>query len=353
MKQYFKENPESFVAYANRDDWGSFGYSNRYLDAIASLFHVQTDVIASVELDDIIYLSYNADLNKVNKLRASFIRDIIADIGSYSKDDLLGVYLLFNMDFIDLAKKTRNHVDIGIKDIIESFSRNHEKAKDSLDKNLKKVKSSEELKRYTVDVVLNYKDIIKAFSTDHNLKAHLFTFLRPLQDSYKLYTYLNEDFKYKNIKDVIVLDNPNNIHADSNLAYHFSNGEYLSKNYMGVSKLCCGYCHNYLSKNHYEHRGTHGVCDDKWKMPWPKEKEISPIEPNFKKSVNKIADFDQKNPPPQHRKLSYDFFEKDIQLDEKNTLCKLKCDLLGSHNYDIADEYGYYIFTGDGYIQIG
>ena len=111
------------------------------------------------------------------------------------------------MDFIDLAKKTRNHVSIEAKDIIENFTNDHEKAKDSLDKNLKKVKSSEELERYTIKVVSGYKNIIDAFFTDNHLKGHLITFLRPLQDSYKLYTYLKEDSKYKDIKDVVVLDN--------------------------------------------------------------------------------------------------------------------------------------------------
>ena len=144
----------------------------------------------------------------------------------------------------------------------------------------------------------------------------------------------------------MVLDNPNNIHADTNIIDYFKSSKYLDKNYVGVSKLCCGYCHKYLEEAGYKHRGTHGVCDEKWKMS-------SPLEEKFKNSAIKIQEFDQNNQPIQYRKLSYDYFEKDIPFNEEKTLCKLKCDLLGSHNYDVADEYGYYVFTGEGYEQIG
>ena len=98
----------------------------------------------------------------------------------------------------------------------------------------------------------------------------------------------------------------------------------MDKNYIGVSKLCCGYCHKYLEDNHYQHRGTHGVCDDKWSIPWNKVNEKSPIENNFKNSVEPIEEFNQLNPPQQHRRLSIDNFEKEININKEDTLWKFK-----------------------------
>lgn len=314
----------SKISYTDYDAWNKFSYESRYLDALASLFHVQTDVIAAIELKNEIYLSYNSDLTKMNNLRVSLISNIVKKANLYCPEDFLGIYLLFNMDFIALVGKTRNHVDIEANEILEEFRTTNKDYKGSIDRNIKKINSIEDLRKYTVEIVKVYNKIIDTFVDNNDLNIHLNTFIRPLQDSYKLYNFLVKDNKYQDIKDILVLDNPNNIHADSNVAYYFSNGEYLDNKYMGVSKLCCGYCHKYLDKGDYLHRGTHGVCDDKWKMPWPKNGEIAPHEQNFKDSTKSIAEFDQFNPPQQHRRLSIDTFEQKILINKEKSLWDLK-----------------------------
>lgn len=332
----------SKIAYINKDNWSQFSYKFRYLDALASLLHVQTDVDATIEYQDQVYLSYNKDLTNQNKKYVSFIQDtILSNLNNYSKDHVLGIYLTFNMDFIKLVKKTRNHVDEECLDLLVKFIESYNKTNGFIEKNFKKIKSPEELSSSIDNIVDNYKNIL-GYLLEKNQDYHLNTFLRPLQDSYKLHEFLTQEYMYKNL---VVIDNPKGLHADTNIVDFFKSSEYLDKNYVGVSKLCCGYCHKYLEERNYKHRGTHGVCDQEWKMD-------SPLEEKFKFYTKEILELNQLNPPQQHRRLSFDYFEKDILIGPDQTLCKLKCDLLGSNNYDIADEYGYYVFTDHGYVQI-
>jgi hypothetical protein len=52
------------IAFPKEDNWGNFGYGLRYLDAIASLFHVATPCAAAIEYKGKIYISYNSKLGK-------------------------------------------------------------------------------------------------------------------------------------------------------------------------------------------------------------------------------------------------------------------------------------------------
>ena len=265
---------------------------------------MQTDVDATIEYENKVYLSYNSTLTTQNKKYVSFIQTILTNLSNYSNDHILGIYLTFNMDFIELAKKTRNHVDESGKKLLENFVKVYKITNGILEKNIKKAQDTESLNDFISDIVSEYKNIL-LYLLENKLDYHLSTFLRPLQDSYKLYDFLTkEDYIYT---DLIVLDNPNNLHADSNIIDYFKSNKYLDKNYVGVSKLCCGYCHKYLEDAGYKHRGTHGVCDEKWKMN-------SPLEEKFKNSATKIQEFDQNNQPVQYRKLSIDGFEKDIYV---------------------------------------
>lgn len=178
----------------------------------------------------------------------------------------------------------------------------HNKTNGFIEKNFKKIKSPEELSNSIDNIVNNYKNIL-GYLLEKNQDYHLNTFLRPLQDSYKLHEFLTKEYMYQNL---VVIDNPKGLHADTNIVDFFkSSGEYLDKNYVGVSKLCCGYCHKYLEERNYEHRGTHGVCDQEWKMD-------SPLEEKFKASAKEILELNQLDPPQQHRRLSFDLFEEKI-----------------------------------------
>jgi hypothetical protein len=209
----------------------------------------------------------------------------------------------------------------------------------TLDKVLKKVykADSEELSFFYKDgknIVSIYKTILADYYND--IQEYLERFIRPIQDTYKIHHYFDNLSHDKKIEDIIILPNPHAIHADSNIVANFPNNmDLVDKQYIGVSKLCCGYCHTYLDKNNYEHRGTHGVCDDLWGFPWLYKDTKSPLEQRFKDSVKSIGVFDIKNPPPQHRKLSFDDFEKKIYLTLPNnesshfhaTLAEVKNDI--------------------------
>ncbi|WP_417905426.1 hypothetical protein [Candidatus Tisiphia endosymbiont of Micropterix aruncella] len=150
-----------------------------------------------------------------------------------------------------------------------------------------------------------YKKMLTTMSNDQDLHCHINTFLRPLQDSYKLYGHLTRfPIEYGNI-EIEALPNLDNVHCESNIVNKFPFIDFLDTNYIGVSKLSCGYCHPYLEKKGYMHRGTHGVCDEGWNLQ-------SPQLDNFKKSIQSIRTLDQKNIPTQHRRLSTDDFEENI-----------------------------------------
>ena len=312
----------SKIGYTLEDNYNQFSYSYRYLDAMASLIHIQTDVDAVVEHDNKIYVSYNSTVKKLEynhqgkkySLSAekykNFMLDLLQNLEQYPKDYLLGIYLSFNVDFLSLVKKSKNHVDDNCVELIKNFLSEHD--------NFYFVNREESIPK----IVDCYKSILEYLSIFDD--KHLSTFIRPIQDSYKLYEYLTDSDRNKDITDLVILENVNSSHADSNIANYFTDGQYLDKNYIGVSKLCCGYCHKYLEDKHYQHRGTHGVCDDKWSIPWNKVNEKSPIENNFKNSVEPIEEFNQLNPPQQHKRLSFDKNLELQKIDNENTLCNIK-----------------------------
>ena len=129
----------SKIGYSLEDNYNVFDYSYRYLDAMASLIHIQTDVDAVVEHNNKIYVSYNSTVKKLeyynreNKkisLTAekykSFMLDLLQNLEQYSKDYLLGIYLSFNVDFLSLVKKSKNHVDGNCFELIQKFLLEHD-----------------------------------------------------------------------------------------------------------------------------------------------------------------------------------------------------------------------------------
>ena len=94
------------------------------------------------------------------------------------------------------------------------------------------------------------------------------------------------------IEDIIILPNP----AETNIVDNFPNNiELIDKQYIGASRLCCGYCHKYLDDNNYQHRGKHGICDKKWRFPWFNKGEKASLEQKIKNSVKSIRDLTSKN----------------------------------------------------------
>ena len=394
-----------YSAFNKVDNWRDFGYSTRILDAFASLFHLKAPVTAVYKFQGKLFLSYNTQAEERIKSQVKLCNIFLKE---GSVNDLLNFYLLMNTDFIDLIvnqckcewQKLYNKeckTGLNFKQFKEQYIKENKLLPESLFKlenfiaSYKKVSSLSE--KPFVELIIQKNNQIKEANKISNiqakedfLKKSELSFIKeeekllisvakdyknfyiindyidlvlnlgidktefkellihPLQDCHKIFYLMKNGYT---VDDVVILDNKAGVHADINVVDNFPLIEKFD--YLGVSRLACGYCHEYLDKKGVPHRGSHGIIDPNWKMNLS-----SPQEEPFKIIVqSKSKKLEKEHEPIQHRRLSYDFFEKDIQLDEKNTLCKLKCDLLGSHNYDVADEYGYYVFTGEGYIQIG
>ena len=304
----------SKIAYQFSDNWKDFTYDQRFLDAFAAAFHVQGDCSAVLKYDSKFYLSYNSNMTNQNSKRVDLISK------AFSEDDnecLLGLYLVFNVDFKALVKKSRNHVG-DFKEKLENFLSEAQKTGDLIDKNINKINSKEIILNDLVSkVVLSYGDMLQGLNTPE-LKIHLSTFFRPKQDVCKAFDF----YKTKEIVlSLEILSNPSSLHAEYNISINFPKVKYLDENYIGISKLSCGYCHKSLTEEGYGHRGTHGVCDNTWKM------SSSYQEDRFKDSATSIQEFNQDNLSPQYRRLSIDDFEQKIEqfypFKEMLGLCEL------------------------------
>lgn len=293
----------SKITYTVQDNWATFNYNKRFLDALAALFHCQSECAAVLEYEHKFYLSYNSNITKQNKKYVELINKILAEsvLNSDGQNNILGIYLTFNREFKDLVKKTRNHVNADSRELLEQSIKILQTTEEFVDRNIKKILSGEIQLNFN-SITTSYSTILDNLRNDKNLHFHVNTFLRPLQDASKLFFYLSNN-NYQNF-NIVPLENNNGFHAEYNITIHFPKTSLLDKNYIGISKLCCGYCHKSLEEDGYLHRGTHGMCDNEW--------QIGPQSEKFKNSVNSIAEFNQADPPPQHRKLSFDNFEQNL-----------------------------------------
>lgn len=200
--------------------------------------------------------------------------------------------------------------------LLEEFSNKQEHLKQDLQNALKQNLQDNEYealfktKKYNIQPV--YSELVGHSSKIINVELKELL-IRPLQDCFKIKDYISKGYS---IDKFILIDNKNGVHADINIADNFP----LTKpDYVGVSRLACGYCHDYLSKKEILHRGTHGIIDPKWKMNLP-----SPEEEDFKENILKhTQEVEKGSEPIQHRRLSFDYFEKDILIGNDQTLCRV------------------------------
>ena len=82
--------------------------------------------------------------------------------------------------------------------------------------------------------------------------------LKPLQCIEKIRSF-NQNILPNNFNNI---PNPAQYHAEINLSIQL-----LEITYVGVSKLCCGNCHEILTGANIPHRGSHGVIDDGFIIP--------------------------------------------------------------------------------------
>lgn len=299
------------IAFSEEDNWSKFGYDLRYLDAIASFFHFATPCAAAIEYKDKIYISYNSTLSEkpysklldICNLTLIRIANMKDTPEKKAQDSILGLYLL-NFGFSEFARKGADKCkkcpethESKSAQILEGFELIRTSVLSMLGK-----ESDPDIPSITKKLINQYFKILECVDSDTNLAPHEESYLRPLQDSLKLhYCITSGIIPYE---EITILKNPHGLHAEYNISTHFPFIELLDKNYIGVSKLCCGYCHAYLSGAGYEHRGTHGMCD-KW-IPLPGQGE------RIKELVDKETW--QRGKPNQQKRLSWDEFEAEIRV---------------------------------------
>jgi hypothetical protein len=85
--------------------------------------------------------------------------------------------------------------------------------------------------------------------------------------------------------------------------------------YVGISKLSCALCHKYLTDSNHEHRGTHGLFDEKWFDKMIKS-FIKPLQQKVFSQffIDTGKEMKSGDDISGHRKISIDFFEQEIPL---------------------------------------
>lgn len=291
------------------DNWRHISYQDRILDALANLFCVFTDCAAVVQYKGTLYLSFNAQVFSKDLARVNHeIKAITTCIHTGSIEQLLSLHLLLNSNFMEFVKNQIRHEAPGpLKDSLSQLKAIYTSLKP-------KLQSSAQSDCFNPDDYLAvhnaYRDVLLQLLHQQKAKDVVEQLLRPLQDVVKVYHCTNgEDFAFQDVK---ILDNKDGAHAEYNITMHFPLTKYLESSYIGISKLCCGFCHEYLSAMGYHHRGTHGWCDQKWKLLSPQDRE-------FKEQLYKKYHAHPANPPEQRSDLSDDEFEGDMALPMSTT----------------------------------
>lgn len=182
------------IAFPKEDNWSKFGYDLRYLDAIASLFHVATDCAAAIEYKGKIYISYNSTLSGKTKLldirNLTLIRIAnMKDSSEKAQDSILGLYLL-NESFVDLVEEGERICKKYSK-ITESTNalKNFISIRMSVLSMLEK-ESNPDVSSITKELIDQYFKILECVDSDTTLASHKESYLRPLQDALKLYHHI-------------------------------------------------------------------------------------------------------------------------------------------------------------------
>lgn len=344
----------TYLSCSKSDQYYKFNYNIRILDALASLFHIETKCSSVFRYKDVLYISYNKQIHIKEKQKVEKTLQITFEaLKNNLKDDVLVMYLLHNIDFNTfLTNQYKFEQDVCFKKKLKSFSdlldgsrtflqfTDIEEESDKIDKfnelfttnseftnaigeigvqiykSLENFsKAAEKAKRCLyIKIIADYEDLILSLkeykglihsAEEKNIQIKE-QFLRPLQDISKI-LYKVHHAGYR-IDSVEILDNKFNLHAEQNIILYFPKalieGEGYDS-YIGVSKLCCTLCHKYLELHGYKHRGTHGTWDSKWIM------YSSIVLESFKAPVlDQSKEIEDEDAPFQYRRLSIDNFEE-------------------------------------------
>lgn len=304
------------IVFNRTDNWGFFTYNqSRVLDALSCLFHFSSPCCASVLYDKKLYLSYNSHIPNSNKATSLQTNFVIKTLNSkHAIESLLSIYLVLNADYIDFIKNQARHESPkdDLFNSLRSFIQHHK---------VLKTKILQDLQQKPEIALNDYHEIIRCYLkiladtksvSEKKSEEIIGQLLRPLQDCIKI--KYSMDGGSVLITEAIILDNKDNIHAEYNIIQHFQL-KHLLKNdagstYIGTSKLCCAYCHQYLQDQEYTHRGTHGIADQKWKM-YLESPQFNKFQENLLKDA---IDLEQGQERLQYRSLSTDTLYESASL---------------------------------------
>eukprot|EP01041_Mallomonas_annulata_P012966 gene12966-27369_t len=294
----------TFIVYDIMDNWKDHLFeSSRYLDTIAALLAIQKPCTAVAYYNNTFIVSYNSSPSEVTE---NILKDITTLLKQRKSNiELIPYYLLFNNDFQNALSNhvfhLQNPAEYGhVFNMLKAYIYNTSTVKFELENRCFTVQEVNDILKnkftsiipYTeLDIINNsinkrltevsntmknknkimnkftesYFDILKLLETidDEQLRQIM---IRPYQDTVKACGYFEK--LVSPCKEIMfdILQNPRKIHAEVNIAkeYPFM----LESNYIGISKLCCGACHNTLEQYKYKHRGSHGVIfPDDWIPP--------------------------------------------------------------------------------------
>ena len=222
---------------SEREDRSNTHYTDgRYLDAWARVLNIQAPCSAVVQVNQILYVSFNKVEKSANELALKNI-----EYGRIiSPTVLLFVSFVFNRNVID-ETKTQD-------------SPYHKFFKQSLGKLLEAGKQAtplEAIRHVAESNIQEFFGIQQDIFKGDNWKL-ISVVLRINQDVIKL-----SKFHYRNVEIIALLDNPEKVHGELVVATKLALSGALP--YIGISKLSCYLCHEALDYFHQEHRGTHGT----------------------------------------------------------------------------------------------
>lgn len=337
------------VAFKKKDNWEGIKYENtRYLDALASIFHIATPCSAVVLYNGSYKISYNNDILSQSDQYQVIFNTKIDTAKSFINDSdaksLLSFYLVENPDFLQFIKDELRSIKNNFKNIenienninlINAFKCKISEFNTSLEREVlneaklyaKTInnKKNPDLEKATqsknkilqqnkeffndVNIIDDYYEVIKImqslhYLTDQEKKLDIFSkLLRPLQDVYKIVS------SQIVIPVVEILENKYELHAECNIAKKLDS--LLDEEiYIGISKLCCANCFQYLNTlKNIIFRGTHGVITEEWPFNSIDNKKF--VDKLFNNLD--ISEIEAKDSPFESRRLSMDrIYEKNI-----------------------------------------
>lgn len=238
----------NFLALERIDDWQHYTYQHRYLDALARILLVNStkNVVSAIcKHGNVFYLSYNRTLPESDIV---ILDNMIQCISNPNWQGLL--ILNFKNNELDFSKKVKAYITANessipesIRDLVRAFVADLSKKE---------------------NILLEYRNLIDDIISDINrspeqidktlkLTSLASMLLRPYQDVYKISFIFNE--KMERGKNLILLDNKLELHAESNIQYQLK----VFDIYIGISRLSCVDCDKGLWDGLLPHRGTHGI----------------------------------------------------------------------------------------------